>query len=536
MMLIERLWWCAITVSTLGAVACKEPADNPASAIEQRPRVADSPGVETHDPAPRDAVTEPARLSDVGIFSDLNEQIALACPSWTREGPFLDFASSKTGHTWRAVGGVIICEGPPESKTQPLPFLLDSRQDHDGDGIPDAVDILRGAKKAAKNGAKYENHYRELEFPGGDVPRTEGVCTDVVIRALRNAGFDLQELVHDDIQARPGAYPMVQKRDPHIDHRRVRTILPYFEHAFARLPNDPRDSAFPYLPGDVVFMNTMGDSQPEHVGVVSDEVGDSGLPLIINNWTEGTVTRPMDLLRSVPVTHRFRASKQIELPDDQAGLAGVLARSGLSLSEDVRQAVLVTTPLWTSNGGTLRTYEKKEHGLELALGPIPVRIGSMGLGLGRGLGTGALDAPTVKEEGDKKAPAGVFRLGTAFGTRPKAPYVGRGWPYRATSQNDYWIDDPKSSDYNRWVTLAPGKVPRGSAERLSMYSLGLVVEHNTTETEAGAGSAIFLHPWRSPETSTVGCTALDSGKLVALLNWLDPKTSPVLIQLAGYVR
>src|SRR5690606_32017799 len=153
-----------------------------------------------------------------------------------------------------------------------------------------------------------KNTYHELDFPGGDVPRTEGVCTDVVIRALRNAGYDLQELVAHDIQNRPAAYPMVKKPDPNIDHRRVKTLLPYFQHAFTEFSPSHTDSAFPYLPGDVVFMDMTSAPGPEHIGIVSDTLGQSGFPLIINNWTEGTVTREMDLLGKYRVTHRFRVA------------------------------------------------------------------------------------------------------------------------------------------------------------------------------------------------------------------------------------
>lgn len=516
---------------------------------EKSPERPTPPGKASPSASESQAPTEPKRRSDRmatkapagavadrGIFSDLDEKVTVSCPSWLSAGPHLTLASSQTKQTWLSVEGIVVCEAPEHAFDGKATLVLErAPQDHDDDGIPDAVDILRGAKKAAENGAKYQNNYRKLTFPRGDVPREEGVCTDVIIRALRNAGFDLQELLSRDIKSRPGAYPMVKKPDTNIDHRRVRTILPYFEHAYTKLPTDPRDSAFPYFPGDIVFMNTIGDSEPEHVGVVSDVLGGSGLPLIINNWTEGTVTRSMDLLRSVPVTHRFRTTSPLRLEGEHEGLGGLLKRHEISLPPDVHQVVLVTTPLWTSSGGTLRGYVRTEDGFDSALEPILVRIGSRGLGRGRGLVSAASSAPTVKKEGDKKAPAGVFRFGTAFGTQPTAPYRGKGWPYRPTTPDDYWVDDPKSPDYNRWVTPAAGQQMKWSAERLSRYSLGLVVEHNTTDTEPGAGSAIFIHPWRTPETSTVGCTALAANQLEMLLGWLDPKAHPVLIQIAGHV-
>lgn len=182
------------------------------------------------------------------------------------------------------------------------------RGDRDGDGIPDQVDILLGAKKTVLNGAAYGGGYQRLKYPGGDVPRTQGVCTDVVIRALRNAGFDLQVLLKRDIERHPKRYPMVRRKpDPNIDQRRVRTLLPWFKahwrsHDTAPAPATVMD----WLPGDVVLMDTMRGPGPDHIGILSDRLGDSGFPLVINNWTDGAHTAEMDLLGWVPVTHRFR--------------------------------------------------------------------------------------------------------------------------------------------------------------------------------------------------------------------------------------
>src|SRR3989440_7594467 len=78
--------------------------------------------------------------------------------------------------------------------------------------------------------------YVSIPYPGGDVPRSEGVCSDTVIRALRNAGLDLQREVHEDILRAPAAYPMVEKVDASINHRRVRTLLPWFVRHWQTLP------------------------------------------------------------------------------------------------------------------------------------------------------------------------------------------------------------------------------------------------------------------------------------------------------------
>jgi uncharacterized protein YijF (DUF1287 family) len=172
--------------------------------------------------------------------------------------------------------------------------------------IPDLVDLVAGARKVALDAAPYGSPYRTLAFPGGDVPRGEGVCTDVVVRALRNAGFDLQALLQADIARSPASYPMVKRRNPSIDHRRVRTLLPFFRRHWVARSTDARSTLGDWWPGDVVFLDTLPRPGPDHLGIVSDRLGPSGLPLIVNAWTDGYRAGDMDLLAFVPVTHRFR--------------------------------------------------------------------------------------------------------------------------------------------------------------------------------------------------------------------------------------
>jgi uncharacterized protein YijF (DUF1287 family) len=184
----------------------------------------------------------------------------------------------------------------------------DAKADADADGIPDPLDVLIGAKKTARNADAYTEGYINMKFPMGDVPREIGVCTDVIVRAVRNAGVDLQKALYDDIVRAPRAYPMVKARpDPQIDQRRVATILPYFKRHWEPHTAKLDDPADPLRPGDVLFMDTFPSrSGPDHVGIVSDTIGPAGLPMVINNWTVGTVTAEMDLLTFVPVLHRFR--------------------------------------------------------------------------------------------------------------------------------------------------------------------------------------------------------------------------------------
>ncbi len=176
-------------------------------------------------------------------------------------------------------------------------------EDRDGDGIVDRLDVLVGAKKLLANGARYVERYVAIAYPGGDVPRAEGVCSDTVIRALRNAGIDLQREVHEDILRAPKAYPMVEKIGASINHRRVRTLLPWFARHW-----QPLAVSDVYRPGDILFFDTFPQRPgPDHIGVVGDRLSPTGHLLIVNNWTVGATDAEMDLLAFVPVTHAFRA-------------------------------------------------------------------------------------------------------------------------------------------------------------------------------------------------------------------------------------
>jgi uncharacterized protein YijF (DUF1287 family) len=249
-----------------------------------------------------------AALPDRGIFPELLARVNLESPravdharAWLRVDRVHKLATLYEGDDPIALY--------PVDGTLPDVHAVDGTpppsEDHDGDGIVDRLDVLLGAKKLLFNGARYIERYVSIPYPGGDVPRSEGVCSDTVIRALRNAGLDLQREVHEDILRAPAAYPMVEKVDASINHRRVRTLLPWFQRHFQTLPRGAK-----FMPGDVVFFDTFPRREgPDHLGVVSDGVGASGLPLIINNWTEGATDAEMDLLSWVPVTHHFRWGK-----------------------------------------------------------------------------------------------------------------------------------------------------------------------------------------------------------------------------------
>lgn len=150
----------------------------------------------------------------------------------------------------------------------------------------------------------YDPAYVRLDFPGGDIARERGVCTDVVIRALRDAwGIDLQLAVNRDMKADFGAYPKLwglTRTDRNIDHRRVPNLQTLFVRIGAELPQT--DGPAPYLPGDIVTWMLPGNLP--HIGIVSDRRTADGTPLILHNIGRGA--QEEDILFVFPMTGHYR--------------------------------------------------------------------------------------------------------------------------------------------------------------------------------------------------------------------------------------
>lgn len=170
--------------------------------------------------------------------------------------------------------------------------------------------VVTAAKKQIGVTLLYDASYQRLAYPGGDVPAERGVCTDVVIRALRETGIDLQELVHRDMEAAWKAYPHstwgLKRPDPNIDHRRVPNLAVFFSRHGQSLPVSK--NASDYAPGDIVTW-TVPPGLP-HIGLVADVRTPSGVPLVIHNIGAGT--RMEDRLFAYPITghYRYPAARQ----------------------------------------------------------------------------------------------------------------------------------------------------------------------------------------------------------------------------------
>ncbi len=156
--------------------------------------------------------------------------------------------------------------------------------------------ISDGARMQLVSPARYDASYRRIRYPGGDVPPDCGACTDVVIRAFRQAGYDLQRLVHEDAARAPRAYRRIARLDSNIDHRRVPNLAAFFRRHGRSLPLE-KD----WRPGDVVTWKL--PSNLDHTGVLSGRHGPSGNYLVIHNLS---MTAEEDVLRAWTVTGHFR--------------------------------------------------------------------------------------------------------------------------------------------------------------------------------------------------------------------------------------
>lgn len=167
-----------------------------------------------------------------------------------------------------------------------------------------AMKLVQAARERTRKTVQYDGKYIAIKYPMGDVPDDMGVCTDVIIRAYRKLGIDLQERVHKDMRRAFSRYPRnwgLKRPDTNIDHRRVPNLRTFFKRRKASYAVSKQPDA--YLPGDLVTW-MLGNRLP-HIGIVSDKKADDGkTPLIIHNIGAGTVED--DILFSFPVTGHYR--------------------------------------------------------------------------------------------------------------------------------------------------------------------------------------------------------------------------------------
>ena len=206
------------------------------------------------------------------------------------------------------------------------------------------------------------------------------------------------------------------------------------------------------------------------------------------------------------------------------------------------QMVLVVAKDWSTTSAIVYRLERgsPEEPWRTFGSPMKAILGRAGLAWDEQAGQ-ATNGHPFKQEGDGKSPAGIFHIGTIYGTVPAAsPSVKKlHLPYRQITGDLECVDDVNSAQYNRMVERSRVPSPDwNSSERInsltaSVYRWLAVIDYNHNGTRRGAGSCIFLHVADGGGHPTAGCTALKEADLLELLEWIDPSKSPVMVQTAA---
>lgn len=219
----------------------------------------------------------------------------------------------------------------------------------------------------------------------------------------------------------------------------------------------------------------------------------------------------------------------------------ILCHPAFALDTSVRQLIVSIAPTWDSSAGKLQLFERQSDKWVAVGEPARVLYGKNGLAWGKGE-LGQEQQGIHKAERDKRAPAGVFALGTIY-TYDTALPEGANYPFHTITAADAWVDDPLNPLYNQHVVVDPAKPPQWFEKqkmRLDDPPHRWLVEirHNSDPPVPGAGSAIFFHIQRGPDRPSAGCTVMTQPSIVRLIRWLRKGDSPhyVLLPREEYVR
>jgi uncharacterized protein YijF (DUF1287 family) len=192
------------------------------------------------------------------------------------------------------------------------------KTDFDSDGINDQKEILQGAKTQLKNPANniFKKGNNETNyFKGGDPPVEIAICTDIIARAFREAGFDLSQLVNDDIAKNFVSYPLrinwgQTRPDKNIDYRRIQNMEIFFirnaKSMVAVFDLSDIKNLEQWLPGDIVFFDMDRDGYTDNVGIISDFTTRKGIPKIIYNYIDPGYTVERDILSASSIKGHYR--------------------------------------------------------------------------------------------------------------------------------------------------------------------------------------------------------------------------------------
>ena len=212
-----------------------------------------------------------------------------------------------------------------------------------------------------------------------------------------------------------------------------------------------------------------------------------------------------------PVYIKAHSTKEVFTTDEKRIMNKALKEKG------AKQVLTVIGEKNTSTSAAIRAYENKYGEWRRVLIKMSGVVGKKGF-------------TNQKTEGDGKTPIGMYAFGTAFGKTKKLDSIT--WPYKKTTKNDFWVDDPSSKDYNKWVRYTGNPDKKWKSYEVMdhpLYRYGAVISYNTNPIIKGKGSAIFLHVWRGRGTSTAGCAATTEKNVVRILSWLDPAKKPQIV-------
>jgi L,D-peptidoglycan transpeptidase YkuD (ErfK/YbiS/YcfS/YnhG family) len=196
-------------------------------------------------------------------------------------------------------------------------------------------------------------------------------------------------------------------------------------------------------------------------------------------------------------------------------IADVLSANEVSIGSS-KQLIIVAAESYDTVPCETTFLQKTEKGCVIVFSNIKSTLGKKGFA-----------RPGEKKEGDWKTPSGIYNIGTVFGYAPK---IETAMPYRQAAENDFWVDDPESPQYNTWITGMPDAKSFEKMKRKDhLYKMGFVVEYNTNPVSKGNGSAIFFHVWRRQGAFTAGCVAMAEEDIEKIIRFLDPKTNPIVI-------
>jgi L,D-peptidoglycan transpeptidase YkuD (ErfK/YbiS/YcfS/YnhG family) len=212
----------------------------------------------------------------------------------------------------------------------------------------------------------------------------------------------------------------------------------------------------------------------------------------------------------------------------------LLSKPLLALDASVTQLAMSVAPGWDSPTGRLQLFEREGKGWRAVSPPLRVLYGTNGLAWGRGaLGTG--EPGPQKTERDKRAPAGVFRIGTIYTYDPALPEGAR-YPFHTITEADAWIDDPTLPHYNQHVVV-DSRNPPPWFEKQKMrlndppHRWLIEIRHNSDPPVPNAGSAIFFHIQRGPNRSSSGCTVMPESSIRRIIQWLRKEKNPYYVLL-----